>query len=84
MNHQKHKSINIPRATNKELVEILGCKKCQQEASFSPLNNKNVISIIKQEDGNYKGWINKFGKLIEVRGISPDEVLRLLLTHNGQ
>ena len=45
--------------------------------------NSNAIVIEKQEDGNWKGWITKFGKVIEVRAIGPETVLQLLLTHNG-
>lgn len=48
-----------------------------------PLKNNNAISIIKQEDGNYKGYIVKYGKLVEVREIDPQSVLQRLLTHDG-
>lgn len=51
---------------------------------FSPYKNENVTAIIKQPDGNYKGYMNKFGKVIEVRGVSPDEVLQLLLVNDGR
>ena len=56
----------------------------QNNIEFSPYKNENVISLIKQPDGNYKGYMNKFGKVIEVRGVSPDEVLQLLLVNDGR
>jgi len=51
---------------------------------FNPSVNPKAISIIEQEDGNWKGYAQKFGKLIEVREISPNDCLVKLLTHNGQ
>jgi hypothetical protein len=47
----------------------------------NPFHNPNAILIIKQKDGNYKGWMNKFGKVVEVREIGPETVLQKLLTH---
>jgi len=48
---------------------------------LSPLNNPDVISILKLPDGSYKGWMQKNGKLIEERQIKPEDVLISLLTH---
>ena len=45
--------------------------------------NDSLIIIEKQKDGNYKGFIQKFGKVIQVRAISPEAVLQLLLTSDG-
>ena len=42
------------------------------------------IVLIKQEDGNWKGYMTKFGKLIEVREIKPEDCLVKLLTHDGK
>jgi hypothetical protein len=39
------------------------------------------IKLEQQEDGNWIGWMIKFGKLIEVRDIGPETVLQKLLTH---
>ena len=50
---------------------------------FSPYKNDNVISIIKQPDGNYIGYMHKFDKVISVRDIGPEAVLQRLLTHDG-
>jgi hypothetical protein len=50
---------------------------------YNPETNDKVISIIQQEDGNWKGYTQKFGKLIEVRDVGPDAVLQRLLTHDG-
>jgi len=52
--------------------------------SFNPHINPDAISIIKQKDGNYKAYGQKFGKVIEVRGISPETVLALLLISDGK
>lgn len=51
-----------------------------EKVEFSPLKNKEAISIIKQEDGNWRGWMTKNGKLIQVRQVDPNTVLNLLLT----
>jgi hypothetical protein len=53
-------------------------------AKYVPDNNADTISIIKQEDGNWKGYMRKFGKLIEVREIKPEDCLIRLLTHSGE
>lgn len=50
----------------------------------NPFQNPDAISIVKQSDGNYKGWMNKNGKIIEVREIGPETVLQRLLTHDGK
>ena len=49
---------------------------------YSPEKNDNVITIIKQPDGNYKGYMQKNGKFIEVRQGDPNTVLQMLLTAN--
>lgn len=51
---------------------------------FDPEKNQDVISIVKQKDGNYIGYMMKFGKLIEVRQNDPQIVLQMLLTHSGK
>lgn len=48
---------------------------------FNPEKNEKAISIIRQEDGNFKGWMQKDGKMIEVRQYDPQIVLQMLLTH---
>lgn len=53
------------------------------ENEYNPNKNPDAISIIKQEDGNWKGWMNRFGTVVEVREIGPETVLKMLLTHNG-
>lgn len=51
---------------------------------YDPNTNEKAISIIQQEDGNWKGWMQRFGKVVEVRDISPEVVLQRLLTHGGE
>ena len=48
---------------------------------YDPSKNPQAISIIKQPDGNWKGWMQKNGKTIEVREVGPETVLQRLLTH---
>lgn len=43
--------------------------------------DKEQYIIVKQKDGNWKGYGNKNGKPIEVRDIGPETVLQRLLTH---
>jgi hypothetical protein len=52
-----------------------------QKIEFDPNKDPNVISIIKQEDGNYIGYMNKNGSLITVRQSDPQIVLTYLITH---
>lgn len=54
------------------------------DAQFNPAKNPKVIAIIQQEDGNYKGYTQKFGKVITVRTNDPQTVLLELLTHSGE
>lgn len=39
------------------------------------------ITLIKQTDGNWKGYAYRQGELLEVRDIGPETVLQALLTH---
>lgn len=48
---------------------------------FNPKVNDNVISLIKQKDGNWKAYGQKHGKMIELRGVKPEDVLGEFLTH---
>jgi len=51
------------------------------QIDFNPESNKNVISIIRQEDGNYIGYTQRNGGYVTVRQGDPSTVLSLLLTH---
>ena len=50
------------------------------QIEYDPEKNHKAISIIEQEDGNWKGWMWRWGKLVEVRDVSPSAVLVTLLT----
>lgn len=52
-----------------------------EDKDWNPTTNANVIAIVRQEDGNYKGYCKKFEKDIEVRAGDPQTVLTMLLTH---
>ena len=51
---------------------------------WDPSENADVISLVKQADGNWKGFAQKFGNLIEVREVGPQDCLSALLTHDGK
>lgn len=51
---------------------------------LNPEKNKDVIVIARQEDGNWKCWGQKFGKVIEVREISPGSCLERFISHDGK
>ena len=48
-----------------------------------PERNPKAISIIQDPDGNWRGWMQKYGKIIKAREISPEAVLQSLLTNSG-
>lgn len=56
----------------------------EKNTYFNPYQNAKAISIVQQDDGNWKGWMVKFGKVILVRGVGPGTVLDMLLTHDGK
>ena len=53
-----------------------------ESIEHNPTKNHKAISIILQEDGNYKAYAHKNDKDIEVRGVDPNTVLNMILTHN--
>lgn len=56
----------------------------EKDEYFNPSKNPKAISIIQQEDGNWKGYMFKFGKIIETREVKPEDALTMLITHNGE
>lgn len=48
---------------------------------WNPQRNENVITILKDKDGNYRGFMKKNGKFIQVRQADPNTVMQLLITH---
>jgi hypothetical protein len=49
--------------------------------AWNPQEDASVISIIRQPDGNYRGFANRNGQLIQVRAGDPQTVLTMLITH---
>lgn len=49
--------------------------------AWDPQKNHDAITIIKQQDGNWRGFMWKDGKFIQVRQSDPGIVMQLLLTH---
>lgn len=54
------------------------------QIDFDPHTNQDAISIIKQLDGNYIGYINKRGTVLMARQGDPTTVLTMLITHPGK
>lgn len=50
---------------------------------YNPEKNEKVISIFLEEDGNWRGKMQKNGKLITARTNDPQTVLLSLLTQGG-
>lgn len=44
--------------------------------------NKNTIIITQKEDGNWKAWTHKNGKLLVARQISPGSALEYLMVQS--
>lgn len=52
--------------------------------TYNPHINQKAISIILQEDGNWKGEMFKFGRIIKARTNDPQTVLTALITGQGE
>ncbi len=53
----------------------------QQSLTQSPKVNEDEILLVRQSDGNWKGYWNRAGNPLEVREIDPQTCLLKLLTH---
>lgn len=42
---------------------------------------ERVITLIKEKDGNWRGYMKKGGRVIEERQFAPEIVLQALLVH---
>lgn len=51
---------------------------------YNPETNHDVITLTLEPDGNWKGEIYKFGRLITVRDVGPSQALAALITHDGK
>ena len=51
-----------------------------EDSHFNPVKNDKVISIIQQNDGNWKAYGQRNGKMLEVRQGKPQDVLGVFLT----
>jgi len=47
----------------------------------NPLSNKDAILLVKQEDGNWRGFAWKHDKLVQCRVSDPNTALNVLITH---
>lgn len=48
---------------------------------WNPQRNHDAITLIKQPDGNWRGFTVKGGTFVQVRQGDPGTVLQLLITH---
>lgn len=71
------------KTNKKEALDVIWDKP-KPNYEFDPAQNPDVISIIRQPDGNWKGKMQRFGTLVEVRQVSPMAVLEYLLLHDGK
>ncbi len=55
------------------------CK--NEDEQWNPEKNDNVISIVRQDDGNYKAYKKQHGTLVAVREGDPQSAFTRLLTH---
>lgn len=62
--------MNSDLLTTEEIKKIKG----------NPLQNKNAILIVKDKDGNYRGFMQKNGQLVQARQSDPGIVLQMLIT----
>ena len=53
----------------------------QQQTKESIVLTENEIRLIKQSDGNWKGYLLRGKELLEVREIDPQTCLVRLMTH---
>ena len=52
-----------------------------KDADYNPHKSPYVISIIRQDDGNYIGEVQKNGAVVSARQADPQIVLQMLITH---
>lgn len=90
MQDNKAESPADPRTLHPEVAEAIKqaegimVPSMPDDLGFNPAHNPDVISLVKQADGNWMGYTQKYGKLVEVRDVGPETVLQLLLTHSGK
>ena len=82
----KRKILKFNKIMEEKFSSIEEIKRIEQDtqrivAEHDPEKNPNAISIIKQPDGNFRGWTQKNGKMITSRTNDPQTVLQELLTH---
>jgi hypothetical protein len=52
-----------------------------QQTKESPKVKENEILLVKQEDGNWRGYMNRQGNPLTVREVDPQTCLIRLMTH---
>jgi len=69
----KYDAMEANRKLEAETQEIIN--------EHDPAKNPSAISLIRQKDGNWRGWGQRNGKMVAIRDINPETVLGLILTH---
>lgn len=54
----------------------------KEDSYYNPEKNPKAISIVQEEDGNWRGKINRKGIVLESRNNDPQTVLMELITHD--
>lgn len=67
----------MEKITDSSLEEVKG------SAFFDPWMNSKAIAMVQDKDGNWRGWMQRFGNVVEIRDIGPETVLQRLLTSDG-
>lgn len=52
------------------------------DEQLNPAKNPAVITLMQQEDGNWKAFGQKNGKFHEIRAVKPEDALVELLTQS--
>lgn len=63
--------MNSDQLTEQELSKV----------EWNPIKNHDAIVIIKEKDGNYRGFMFKNGKFIQTRQADPGNVMQALIIH---
>lgn len=54
-----------------------------KKVRLQALKKPNTILLYKDTDGNWRGLMNKEGKVVQARQSDPGIVMQMLITHAG-
>lgn len=70
--------------TKTAIKDIEDSNKTKDPDNWNPLTDKNIISLVRQKDGNWKGYGFFQGQNKTTRSYSPEMCLQGLLTGHGE